>query len=103
VDPDRREITLPIMVFPGHLPGEARCGAEICEEGGRKVDPVTTAGVVSAAIGAAGMVLAAWVQGRAQRPARDQEAPRSKDANPGRPAGEIVAAGAREVPPDAPR
>lgn len=34
------------------------------------MDPVTTAAVVTAAITAAGTVLAAWIQSRAQRPAR---------------------------------
>ena len=33
------------------------------------MDPVTTAAVVVAVISSAGTVLAAWVQGRAQRPA----------------------------------
>lgn len=35
------------------------------------MDPVMTAAVVTAVISAAGTVLAAWVQGRAQRLAKD--------------------------------
>ena len=34
------------------------------------MDPVMTAAVVTAVIGAVGTVLAAWVQGRAQRSAK---------------------------------
>jgi hypothetical protein len=34
------------------------------------MDPVTTAAVVTAIIGAVGTVLAAWIQARAQRPAK---------------------------------
>jgi hypothetical protein len=34
------------------------------------MDPVTTVAVVTAAITAAGTVLAAWIQSRAQKPAR---------------------------------
>jgi len=63
--------TLPIVKLPGHLSVGARWGWRHREhrEEGRTMDPVTTAAVVVVVISSAGTVLAAWVQGRAQRPA----------------------------------
>jgi hypothetical protein len=43
------------------------------------MDGATTAAVVAAAITAVGTVLAAWVQGRPQRPLRDSREPGSDD------------------------
>jgi hypothetical protein len=63
------------------------------------MDPVTTAAVVTAVISAAGTVLAAWVQGRAQRSASRG---RQQPADPGEPAsaaGTNTTAG-REPRPD---
>ena len=60
------------------------------------MDPVTTAAVVTAVISAAGTVLAAWVQGRAQRPAGHREPPPGRDGS----AAGVGATGERELPPD---
>ena len=61
--------TLPIMMLSGHLSVGARCGLREPGREDRIMDPVTTAAVVTA-ISSAGTVLAAWVQARAQRPAK---------------------------------
>jgi hypothetical protein len=73
--PDTRILTrvsmsLPNVARSGHLPVGVRHGlGRFGKEGGRRLDPVMTATVITATITAAGTVLAGWVQGRAQRPA----------------------------------
>jgi hypothetical protein len=48
------------------------------------MDPVMTAAVVTAVIGAVGTVLAAWVQGRAQRSAKPADRVRPAEQPPSR-------------------
>src|SRR5438128_9385737 len=63
------------------------------------MDPVTTVAVVTAVISAAGTVLAAWVQGRAQRSASPSGQQTADQGEPVSAAGTNTAAG-RELPPD---
>jgi membrane protein required for beta-lactamase induction len=46
------------------------------------MDPVMTAAVVTAVIGAVGTVLAAWVQGRAQRSAKRADRQAAESGEP---------------------
>ncbi len=61
--------------------------------------PVTTAAVVTAIISAAGTVLAAWVQARAQRPAKHADRLAAAPAEPTSTAGTSTVTG-RELRPD---
>ena len=63
------------------------------------MDPVTTAAMVTAVISAAGTVLAAWVQGRAQRSARRSGQQNADQGEPVSVAGTDTVAG-QELRPD---